>query len=88
MALDPVHLSRWRGHALAAFGDPDAVCVLTKSLNELDPTFTRAEIGLRVDLFRAFTTAKEHSEAANQASKAANLAAKIESVRQKRRLTK
>ena len=29
VALDVVHLARWRGHALARFGHPDAIAVLT-----------------------------------------------------------
>ena len=42
VALDTVHLARWRGHALARFADPDAITVLTNALNRLDPTFVRA----------------------------------------------
>ena len=86
MALDPVHLGRWRGHALARCARPDAIGVLTQSLEKLDPTFTRAETALRVDLSHAFTVLNEQSEAASQAREAADLAAKIGSVRQQRRI--
>ncbi|HSZ30570.1 MAG TPA: hypothetical protein VK784_12555, partial [Pseudonocardiaceae bacterium] len=53
VALDTVHLGRWRGHALARFGDPDATTVLTDALARLDPSFVRAETALRVDLATA-----------------------------------
>lgn len=87
MALDAVHLARWRGHALARCAEPDAVEVLMKSLTKLDSTFIRAETGLRVDLAHAFAVANEQSEAVTQARKAADLAAKIGSARQQRRIT-
>ncbi|HEX5403735.1 MAG TPA: hypothetical protein VFX16_15695 [Pseudonocardiaceae bacterium] len=86
MALDSVHLARWRGHALARCGADDAVGVLADSLSRLDPTFTRAETALRVDLARAFTILNEAPEAATQVSKAADLATKIGSIRQQRRI--
>jgi hypothetical protein len=88
VALDTVHLSRWRGHALAQCSDPSAVSVLTKALNDLDPTFTRAETALRVDLAQALTALNEQSEAASQANQANGLAAKIGSTRQQRRIAK
>jgi hypothetical protein len=56
------------------------------SLGKLDSTFTRAETALRVDLASAFEAQNEPSEAAAQASKAADLAANIGSVRQQRRI--
>ena len=86
MALDSVHLARWRGHALARCGAHEAVEVLANSLDKLDPTFTRAETALRVDLARAFTVLNEPPEALTQARKAADLATKIGSVRQQRRI--
>jgi hypothetical protein len=51
--LESVHLDRWRGHALARVGDMEAVGVLVDALERLDPTFTRAETSLRVDLATA-----------------------------------
>lgn len=86
MALDAVHLARWRGHALARCGHPEAVGVLTRSLHMLDPTFIRAETGLRVDLAHAFTTLNEPNERMAHARKAAELATTIGSERQRRRL--
>ncbi|HEX5121386.1 MAG TPA: hypothetical protein VFW65_39900 [Pseudonocardiaceae bacterium] len=37
VALDPTHLTRWRGHALAQCGDAEAVPVLNRALTDLDP---------------------------------------------------
>jgi hypothetical protein len=88
MALDSVHLARWRGHALARSDAHDAVAVLSDCLEKLDPTFTRAETALRVDLASAFAVLNEQPEAAEQTNKAADLAAKIGSVRQQRRLAR
>jgi hypothetical protein len=87
MALDSIHLARWRGYALARCANPSAVDVLSDSLSKLDPTFLRAETALRVDLVHAFVALDEPSEAADQARKAADLAIKIGSVRQRRRVT-
>jgi hypothetical protein len=86
VALDPVHLARWRGHALARFADPDAVEVLTNALDELDPTFTRAETALRVDLATALTAVNEKESAKLQLHHAAELADHIGSARQHRRI--
>lgn len=86
MALDDVHLARWRGHALARFGHPDATVVLTDALVRHDSTFVRAETGLRVDLARAYSARGEPEEAARQRAKAVGLANEIGSVRQRKRL--
>jgi hypothetical protein len=86
MALDSVHLARWRGHALARCSASEAVTVLTSSLVKLDPTFVRAEAALRVDLASALAALNESSEAVAQANKATDLAIKIGSVRQRRRI--
>lgn len=86
LALDPVHLDRWRGHALARVGEPEAVGVLTDALNRLDPTFVRAETALRVDLATAFAAMSEREQARVHIDRAQALAADIGSVRQRRRL--
>jgi hypothetical protein len=86
MALDAVHLARWRGNALAKCADPSAVDVLIKSLGCHDPTFARAETALRTDLAQAFAFLNEPSKAAVQVQKAADLANNIGSVRHKRRI--
>ncbi|PXY23464.1 hypothetical protein BAY59_27735 [Prauserella coralliicola] len=86
VVLDHVHLARWRGHALARVGEPEAVDVLTSTLGKLDPTFTRAEAGLRVDLATALATWGEDEAARTHATRADTLAAEIGSVRQRRRI--
>jgi tetratricopeptide (TPR) repeat protein len=86
VALDPIHLARWRGHALARCGDAEAVDVLANALDGLDSTFTRAETGLRVDLATALTTLGECAEAQTHAERAGQLARQIGSVRQQLRI--
>ncbi|MGO1049300.1 hypothetical protein [Crossiella sp. CA198] len=86
VVLDTVHLARWRGHALARFGDTEAVNVLSDALDRLDPTFTRAETALRVDLATAFVSQGEPEAARQHAAVARRLAAEIGSARQDRRL--
>ncbi|WIX83303.1 hypothetical protein QRX50_22350 [Amycolatopsis carbonis] len=88
LVLDSVHLARWRGNALARIGEADAVSVLDKALRGLDPTFTRAEAGLRVDLATALAVAGEHDEANLHITKARDLATEIGSARQLRRLAR
>lgn len=84
--LGGAHLDRWRGHALAKLGDPEAVTVLSDALKRLDPSFTRAETALRVDLATALLAAGERDEAQVQVQHAGQLAAEIGSARQRRRL--
>ncbi|WP_336158570.1 hypothetical protein [Amycolatopsis sp. VC5-11] len=86
LALDAVHLGRWRGHALARIGEPEAIDVLTDALSRLDPTFVRAETALRVDLAIAFVAMREHEQAHAHLRRAQTLAADIGSARQLRRL--
>jgi tetratricopeptide (TPR) repeat protein len=86
VALDTIHLTRWRGHALARFGDPDATAVLTSALDGLDPSFVRAETALRVDLATALAATGEVGEARIQADHAVRLAAQVGSARQHRRV--
>jgi hypothetical protein len=87
VALDIVHLARWRGHALARFGHPDAITVLTNALDRLDSTFVRAETALHVDLATAFAANGDRDEARTHADQAAQLAAQVGSARQRRRIT-
>ena len=86
VALDPVHLARWRGHALARFGDPEAAAVLTDALNRLDPSFVRAETALRVDLATALAATGDRDEARTHAHHADRLAVQVGSARQRRRI--
>ena len=84
--LDPIHLARWRGHALARFGNTQAVTVLRDALGGLDTSFTRAETGLRVDLAMSLLALGEQDAAREHANIAQHLAAEIGSTRQSRRL--
>lgn len=86
VVLDPTHLARWRGHALARFGDAEAVTVLSDALDQLDPSFTRAEAALRVDLASALVTLGERDSARAHAAVAGQLATGIGSARQDRRI--
>lgn len=86
VVLDATHLARWRGHALARFGDDSAADVLFSALNRLDPSFTRAVTALHVDLATALTAVGEHAEAWLQVRRAVQLADQIGSKRQHRRL--
>ncbi|MGH3855295.1 MAG: hypothetical protein ACRDR6_17730 [Pseudonocardiaceae bacterium] len=87
VALDPVHLARWRGHALARFGHPDAITVLSDALDRLDPSFVRAETALQVDLATALAANGDQDGARDHADRAARLAAEVGSTRQRRRIT-
>lgn len=86
VALDPVHLARWRGHALARFGHPDAVTVLSDALSRLDPSFVRAETALRVDLATALAATGDRDEVRSHADHATQLATQVGSARQRRRV--
>ncbi|MBN6037750.1 hypothetical protein [Amycolatopsis sp. 195334CR] len=86
VALDVGHLSRWQGHAFTRVGDPGAVEVLSVALEQLDPSFTRAEISLRVDLATAFTAIDEHEQARLHYERAMAMAGQIGSVRQAARI--
>jgi hypothetical protein len=86
VALDRVHLDRWRGHALSRLAEPAAVELLTGALDRLDPTFARAETALRVDLASVLSALGENGQARLQAERAGTLAAEIGSVRQLRRV--
>jgi hypothetical protein len=84
--LGSVHLDRWRGHALARLDDGEAEDVLVGALERLDPTFTRAEVSLRVDLAVALSATGEHDRARAHAARAQVLASEIGSVRQLHRV--
>jgi hypothetical protein len=86
LALDAVHLARWRGHALARFGRPEAVTVLTGALDAHDTEFSRAEAGLRADLAIAHLAVGERDAARTQYSAATAIADAVGSARQRRQL--
>ncbi|TWP45814.1 hypothetical protein FKR81_38235 [Lentzea tibetensis] len=86
LVFDPTHLARWRGNALARLGTCEAIDVLSDVLSRLDPTFTRAETALRVDLVQVLTITGQKDEAAAHAERARLLATQIGSARQRKRL--
>jgi hypothetical protein len=87
VALDSVHLTRWRGQALAQFGEPDAIAVLTDALNRLDPSSVRAEARTRIALATALAAHGDRDEARTHADHAAQLATQVSSARLHRRST-
>ena len=86
VGLDDVHLARWRGHALARIGDPEAVQVLTGALHDHDAEFTRAEAALRVDLSLAHLAAGDAAAANEQRQAAMVVIDAVGSIRQRQRL--
>lgn len=88
VVLDAVHLSRWRGHALARIGEPEAVEVLSSALRQLDSTFARAAAALHVDLASACVKLKDYGSARLHIVQAERLAEGIGSERQWRRIQK
>ncbi|MEU5690562.1 hypothetical protein [Actinosynnema sp. NPDC020468] len=86
LVFDHTHLDRWRGSALARLGDVEAVDLLSRVLDELDPTFTRAETALRVDLSQVLSWNGNDEEAMAHAERARLLATQVGSARQRRRL--
>jgi tetratricopeptide (TPR) repeat protein len=88
LVFDCVHLARWRGNALARLGDQEAVDVLSRALQHLDPSFTRAETAMRVDLAGTLHAAGEIEAAAMHADRALSLALQIGSARHRARLSR
>jgi hypothetical protein len=86
VGLDDVHLARWRGHALARIGDPEAVQVLTGALQDHDAEFTRAEAALRVDLSLAHMAVGDAAAADEQRWAAMVVIDAVGSIRQRQRL--
>jgi hypothetical protein len=84
--LSEAHLARWRGNCLIRLGDSAAVEHSLAALAVMDSTFTRAEAGLRCDLAEAMLILGEQQEAARYARLARQLALRVGSVRQRRRV--
>ncbi|WP_335978913.1 helix-turn-helix transcriptional regulator [Streptomyces sp. CA2R106] len=84
--LNDSHLARWRGNVLAALGDDDAMGSLYAALESLDPTFIRAESGLRCDLAQAHLARGEFDQAQEHLRSARLLASRTGSVRHRRRI--
>ena len=88
LALDEIHLARWRGHCLARIGAIEAVDDLSSAVARHDGTFARAEASLRCDLALALAVRGDRDGARDQAVKAGRLAARTASVRQRRRISR
>lgn len=86
VALNDIHLERWRGHCLARLGRGDAIQSLRDAAARMDGTFTRARAGLTVDLAVALHAAGEAQDARRQTLEAMNLALRTGSLRHERRL--
>ncbi|MFD2082553.1 hypothetical protein SAMN05421678_1022 [Actinopolymorpha cephalotaxi] len=84
--LNASHLTRWRGNALALIGDDHAVADLYNALSGLDPSFTRAQAGLRCDLAQAHMARGEYDDAADHLSVARLVTSRTGSVRHRRRI--
>lgn len=85
--LDAGHLARWRGHCLARLGEESAIDDLTAALGAMgEGRYGRAEVSLRVDLALAFAARGDAPEARAQARRAADLAGRTGSQRQRRRI--
>ncbi|MGW7521223.1 XRE family transcriptional regulator [Streptomyces sp. NPDC054796] len=84
--LNHGHLTRWRGNALALLGDDDAVDSLYAALDSVDPTFVRAQAGMRCDLAHAHLVRGEHGQARQHLQQARLLAKRTGSVRHQRRI--
>ncbi|WP_084628762.1 hypothetical protein [Amycolatopsis nigrescens] len=83
VALDFTHLARWRGHAMARLGHPDAVNALTSTLSQLDTTFMRARTALQIDLAMALGGSGEFAMSKLYIEHAKELAISIGSKRQR-----
>jgi hypothetical protein len=85
--LDAGHLARWRGHCLARLGEDQAIEDLTSALSAMgEGRYGRAEAGLRVDLALAFRARGDATESHRHARRAADLAGRTGSERQRRRI--
>ncbi|MGW0893311.1 hypothetical protein [Saccharopolyspora sp. NPDC002578] len=87
IVLDETHLARWRGHAASHSDHIGSISISKRALRRLDPTFARAETSLRVDLATAFAALDRSSESINQIRRARDIAQRIGSARQLKRIT-
>jgi tetratricopeptide (TPR) repeat protein len=84
--LGGAHLDRWRGHALARLGEPDAIDQLSEALPRLPAAFIRAKTGMLVDLAFAYAALGDRDAALEHSRQARRLGSQIKSDRQLRRL--
>jgi len=83
--LNEAHLTRWHGNVLAILGEADAMGSLYAALDVMDPSFVRAQAGLRCDLAHAHLTRGEYDQAQDHLRQARLLASRTGSARQRRR---
>jgi tetratricopeptide (TPR) repeat protein len=86
LMLNATHLTRWRGNALAALGDKEAITDLEKVLASKTPTSLRATTGALASLAFAHSRAGDREAAISYSRQARQLASRIGSDRQKKRL--
>ncbi|MDX8052855.1 tetratricopeptide repeat protein [Lentzea sp. BCCO 10_0798] len=89
LLLNDGHLARWRGSALVRLGDQDAINQLEAASRDLDTSnqsAVRGQTGMYVDLAFAYAAAGDGRGAQDYAQKARQLAARIKSDRQAKRL--
>ncbi len=84
--LTDEHFGRWRGNCLARLGDPSAMELSLAALEGLDSSFARAEASLRCDLAQAMIVRGELDQAHIHARRARQMAVRVGSVRQRRRI--
>ena len=84
--LNEAHLTRWHGNVLAILGEAGAMGSLYSALDVMDPSFVRAQAGLRCDLAHAHLTRGEYDQAQEHLRQARLLASRTRSARQRRRI--
>lgn len=85
--LDAGHLARWRGNCAARLGETSAIDDLTAALGAMgEGNYGRAEVSLRVDLAIAHAARGDVTESHQHARRAADLAGRTGSARQRRRI--
>lgn len=82
LVFNGTHLDRWIGHSLVLLDDSAAEQPLRRAAADMDPSFTRAEAALRVDLACTLRSRGEREEAAEHLRRAEMLATRVGSRRQ------
>ncbi|MEU5690570.1 tetratricopeptide repeat protein [Actinosynnema sp. NPDC020468] len=91
LLMNDGHLARWRGSALLRLESHDTIKNLTAAAHELDSSprgAIRGQLSMYVDLAFAYAAAGSRTEALDYVRKAKQLASRIGSDRQQRRLAK
>ena len=87
LMLNAGHLARWRGNCLARLGDTGAIDSLVSALDVMgEGQYGRAEVSLRVDLALALRARGDLADSQLHARRAADLAGRTGSQRQRRRI--